>query len=215
MNVCSVENCWNHVMAAGFCSKHYQKNLKYGDPLAGITYHPTGQICSADGCHEKAKSLGFCIKHYTRMRKYGNTETVLKGERGKGYTRKDGYLILSGGSRASQKMLAHVHAAEKAVGGPLPKGAVVHHVDGNPSNNANSNLVVCPDQAYHLILHVRTRALMETGNANLLRCEYCKRYDSRDNLWVSKTSYSRAHHSHCNAAQQRKRKQRIAQENRT
>jgi hypothetical protein len=214
MSGCSVENCGGPVMALGFCAKHYHKNWKYGDPLAGRTYHPKKQICSAVGCHDKAKSLGFCIKHYTRMRKYGNTETVLKGDRGKGYTRKDGYLVLTGGRRASQKILAHVMAAEKAVGGPLPEGAVVHHVDGNPSNNANSNLVVCPDQAYHILLHVRTRALLESGNANLLKCEYCKQYDAPENLWVSVTRCSRAHHRHCNAAQQRQRKQRVAQENR-
>jgi HNH endonuclease len=52
----------------------------------------------------------------------------------------------------------HVLVAEKALGKPLPKGAIVHHVDGNTLNNAPSNLVICQDQAYHCLLHKRQRA---------------------------------------------------------
>jgi CRISPR/Cas system-associated exonuclease Cas4 (RecB family) len=47
----------------------------------------------------------------------------------------------------------HVAVAEAALGKKLPKGAVVHHVDLNPLNNDASNLVVCPSQSYHLLLH--------------------------------------------------------------
>ena len=35
---------------------------------------------------------------------------------------------------------SHIKVAEKALGRKLPKGSVVHHADGNPSNNANNNL---------------------------------------------------------------------------
>jgi hypothetical protein len=35
MKNCSIENCENKYLCKGFCKKHYQKNKKYGDPLAG------------------------------------------------------------------------------------------------------------------------------------------------------------------------------------
>jgi len=45
------------------------------------------------------------------------------------------------------------HIAEKALGHPLPPKAEIHHVDGDPLNNEPSNLVICEDRAYHLLLH--------------------------------------------------------------
>lgn len=79
----------------------------------------------------------------------------------------------------------HVLMAEKALGGPLPKGAVVHHVDGDGANNEAGNLVICPSQKYHALLHYRTQALQESGNANYKRCKFCKAWgdDSNLHLW--------------------------------
>jgi hypothetical protein len=37
MKSCSIENCENKYHAKGFCKKHYYKNKRLGDPLAGKT----------------------------------------------------------------------------------------------------------------------------------------------------------------------------------
>lgn len=58
----------------------------------------------------------------------------------------------------------HVAVAERALGRPLPEGAVVHHVDENRHNNRNDNLVICPDHAYHHELHYRLRVLRAGGD---------------------------------------------------
>jgi hypothetical protein len=78
----------------------------------------------------------------------------------------------------------HVHIAEKALGKSLPKGAHVHHVDYNKKNNANSNLVICPNNAYHALLHQRQDAVNAGYPAHYRRCSYCQEYDSPDNLYI-------------------------------
>lgn len=68
----------------------------------------------------------------------------------------------------------HVIVAEAALGKHLPDGVEVHHVDENKQNNANSNLVICQDSAYHSLLHVRARAVRAGGNPNTQKlCGRC------------------------------------------
>ena len=62
----------------------------------------------------------------------------------------------------------------------------IHHVDGDESNNANDNLVVCEDKRYHHLLHKRAEAIRETGNPNWRRCGFCKKWDSPENLYIQK-----------------------------
>jgi len=70
----------------------------------------------------------------------------------------------------------HVLIVEKILGKRLPSKAVVHHSDRNSKNNELSNLVVCQDQAYHLLLHARMRILEAGGNPDTDKiCSRCKK----------------------------------------
>lgn len=73
----------------------------------------------------------------------------------------------------------------KVRGKSLPPFAVVHHVDGNETNNAHSNLIVCEDTTYHMLLHRRTEALKACGNVHWRRCQYCGEHDAIENLYIS------------------------------
>ncbi len=80
-------------------------------------------------------------------------------------------------SRANKRgwVSEHIAMAERALGKPLAKKHPVHHVDENSFHNVNSNLVICEDQKYHLLLHVRMRVLKAGGDPNTQRiCCTCK-----------------------------------------
>lgn len=69
----------------------------------------------------------------------------------------------------------YVVLAEKAVGHPLPMGAIVHHIDRDRTNNNQNNLVVLQSQAEHLELHRKLRVLIRGGDPwKQASCATCK-----------------------------------------
>uniref|UniRef100_A0A6M3XGI6 Putative homing endonuclease n=1 Tax=viral metagenome TaxID=1070528 RepID=A0A6M3XGI6_9ZZZZ len=80
-----------------------------------------------------------------------------------------------GDYRADSKGYAYVHRliAEKILGRSLRKGEEVHHIDGNRSNNAESNIVVLPSRKIHQFEHRTTSHLREPLEPNTLICCAC------------------------------------------
>lgn len=118
-------------------------------------------ICSVDGCLTRSESKGMCDKHYTRWRRHGNPHTVKDYSKRTLSKQKNGeaYVMVRVGDAYKGE---HIIIAEKALGKALPPKAVVHHMDRDGENNNTKspwNLVVCPDQNYHMLLHARARAL--------------------------------------------------------
>lgn len=71
-------------------------------------------------------------------------------------------------------VLEHILIAEKALGRFLPVDAEVHHVNEIRNDNANANLVICQDRAYHKTLHVRMRILAAGGDPRTHKiCAQC------------------------------------------
>lgn len=101
-------------------------------------------------------------------------------------------------------VMEHIVLAERAIGKPLPDGAVIHHVNGNPGDNRSENLVICEDQGYHNLVEQRTRALRACGRAGWLRCKRCKEYDDPDNMNVPERGM--AYHQACQTEYDRQRK---------
>lgn len=119
---------------------------------------------------------------------------------GAGTVMATGHIALT---RNGRRVLAHVLVAEAALGKRLPRGAVVHHVNEDPADNRGANLVICPDNAYHALIHQRTRAIAACGRADWRKCRFCNQYDAPGELWISS---ARAHHRRCMAARQRQRR---------
>ena len=100
-------------------------------------------------------------------------------------TRKDGYVIVwdDGDHNKNRKyVLEHIKIVEELIGKKLPKNAVIHHVNGNNSDNTHSNLIVCENHKYHALLHRRQSALSECGHADWRRCKYCKILDDPEKM---------------------------------
>lgn len=78
IRTCSVENCNDSADKVaggrrGWCCAHYNKFLKYGDPLLGINYCRThDEICSISGCSKPHYGRGWCKSHYEQWRKWGD-----------------------------------------------------------------------------------------------------------------------------------------------
>ncbi len=86
-----------------------------------------------------------------------------------------GRPAIDGNYRSHQGKMLHIQAAEKAYGGPLPPEAVVHHVDEDGANFRNDNLLICPDRAYHNLIHARLDVVKLGGDPNVVKwCGTCK-----------------------------------------
>jgi hypothetical protein len=92
----------------------------------------------------------------------------------------------------------HLLIVETILGKLLPNGAHIHHVNGDPSDNRNKNLVICQNTGYHHFVHRRTRAYFTCGHADWRKCAYCKKYDEPSNLYVNENHHI-AWHKRCHA----------------
>ena len=72
---CSVAGCENPAHTKTFCTAHYGRFRRHGDPLGGGPSRKDRGVnkqCRVDGCTNKYKSGQWCHAHYERFRKYGD-----------------------------------------------------------------------------------------------------------------------------------------------
>jgi len=93
-----------------------------------------------------------------------------------------------------EKRGEHRWIVEKVLGRRLKSPEEIHHVNVDPADNRHENLVVCPDRAYHKLLHTRTEALDACGHADWRKCWICKVWEPLDKLSGGRQLY----HSECN-----------------
>jgi len=78
----------------------------------------------------------------------------------------------------------HILIAEKALGKGLADGQQVHHYGGTSDN---SKLIICENQEYHHLLHMRAKAFNGSGDANKRKCKFCQGWDDVENLFHRKS----------------------------
>lgn len=159
--------------------------------------------CSIPECNGSVVARGWCNRHYKTWKTHGDPLAGrLYAKRGTA----DKASIYKAKVKNGKQRFEHILVAERALGRPLPAGAIVHHVDKNPLNNTPSNLVICPDQRYHMLIHQRMRAIDACGNPGWLRCQFCKQHDDQGNLYVSPSGNS-IFHRKCHSAYELNRNQ--------
>jgi len=148
-----VADCTSPIRHREWCSAHYQKLQKYGDPLADHSQVHVDRPCRVEGCDRTVLASGLCGSHYARqragrpvsdapLRRYFATDDIAErlayyappagpdecwewtGSTNKGYG-----LVAVGGSKMRQ---AHVIAWQIANNRMLPAGLVVRHTCDNP-----------------------------------------------------------------------------------
>ena len=164
------------------------------------------KVCSIEGCGKPVRALGWCVMHHGRWRRHGDPLVLKQRQHGAGSIMPSGYIRFRSSANPNGKR-EHVVVAERALGRPLPASAVVHHVNEVPGDNRPENLIICPDEAYHNLLHKRMRALAACGNANFLKCKVCKQYDARANLFCEKNDRHHWHRSCLNASQRKRHRE--------
>ena len=163
-------------------------------------------VCSVDGCCKPADRRGWCTAHYMRWVRNGDPQG------GRFYPKSPppildsgGYMAYKGGPFRGKR--EHVVIAETALGKPLPEGDIVHHVDAVRTNNANTNLVVCQDQAYHSLLHMRAKAVAAGCPASWVRCRFCGGFaDKADMQCYQYGNISITQHQTCSVKSLRERR---------
>jgi len=188
---CSVEGCTRFVIRpsggrAGMCTVHYRRSRKGSIPLGySIGYKRVGKL--------NPSWKGGVITSKTHGYRFVFTPDHPRSN--------NGYVA------------EHILIVESILGRYLASPECIHHVDENRGNNENSNLVLCPDQGYHLLLHQNLKALKATGDSTKRRCRYCKQWDDIVNLqdWPSRKwgaihrySHRECHNEYCRNAYRRR-----------
>lgn len=119
---CSVDGCERRFEAKGFCSAHYLRWKRHGDPGGPIRLQSNGtQImpCSIADCDELSRTRGLCSSHYARWRRYGDPTVVKRPLR---VDHKGARCALGGCERdAKEHGFCRLHAARiRKIGEPGP-----------------------------------------------------------------------------------------------
>ncbi|MGH3991295.1 MAG: hypothetical protein ACRDSN_02390 [Pseudonocardiaceae bacterium] len=75
--VCAVDGCGRWPMTRGYCTTHYQRWRRTGDPGGAIAARsPQRGVCTVPGCGRPHDSHGYCKAHAARWLRTGNPGTA-------------------------------------------------------------------------------------------------------------------------------------------
>ena len=151
--LCTIAGCTNPHYGRGYCSCHWQRWRRHGDPCAGArfrTWAVLGMTCILRDCDRPRKARGFCSMHYHRVSRHGEPGLAerLHCPNGEGSIFNNGYRYIA--KRGEHRIVWEQHY------GPIPTGKVIHHENGDKLDNRIENLMLM-SRADHQSYHRRKR----------------------------------------------------------
>jgi hypothetical protein len=145
--ICEVTECGRVRKNKMYCTTHQRRWKKWGDPLGNAPHgnNLKHTHCTIEDCDKKHQAQGMCQMHYRRNALYGDPNIVKGNHRqNKKTVNNDGYIFLYNPEHPNSTLggliLEHRMVMSDHIGRPLTVDELVHHKNGNRSDNRIENL---------------------------------------------------------------------------